>query len=375
MDETRSIARRPEVVMPQVSADSVAEVSRSLALFQEKVAALLVPVRDYGKLPGVEGQGLFDSGANLVMAAFEVYPGQRRIINLEVREGLISVILEVPLLHRETGKEVATGIGAVSTLETKHKYRWEDHPEEWGYGEEAQKALQTRERWGKQQWRIRNPEPDDLINTLVKMASKRAEVDAALSLPGVPSSLKDMTERETWDAFWGECTRMGLTEGEVHQALGVASVKQYIAAGHTRQDAITFLRKWVQKRGEGVGKETKPPVGKRPPAAAPEAPFQAPPAEAGQPPDALREELFPDDPREVVRQQIVHLLTKGPAPTAHQVVAWWEGKGWGYHLGPEDLRRGTLDPVVKLEHLTAFHADLVAYQKMAAAKKKEEEPT
>lgn len=370
MDEKQSIARRPEVVMPQVSADSVAEVSRSLALFQEKVAALLVPVRDYGKIPGVEGQGLFDSGANLVMGAFEVFPGQRRMVNLEVREGLISVIMEVPLIHRETGKEVASGIGAASTLETKHKYRWVDNPEDWGYGEESQQRLQTRERWGKQQYRIRNPEPDDLINTLVKMASKRAEVDAALSLPGVPSALKDLGDRDQWHTFWGECTRMGLTEEEVHQALGVKSVKHYLAAGHTQQDAIIFLRKWVQQRGRG----TPPPVKKTPPAAAgeasrpapPETPLQPPAAEAGQPSD---DELFPSDPREVVRQYIVHLLTKGPVPTARQLEAWWEGKGWGYQLRPEDMAKPFSGSEVLLSHLEAFRDDLLAYQSRAARSK------
>lgn len=80
---------------------------------------------------------------------------------------------------------------------------------------------------GEVQYRVRNPEHDELLNTIVKIASKRAEVDAAESLPGVASVLREMfgskgrrdsisrqespaakgKRQDEWTWFWGEVAR------------------------------------------------------------------------------------------------------------------------------------------------------------------------
>lgn len=106
-------------------------------------------------------------------------------------------------------------------------------------------------------------------------------------------------------------------------------------------------------------------------AEAPEASPPAPPAEAGQPPSP-EDDPFALDPREVTRQQIVHLLTKGPAPTADQMAGWWDKQGWGYRLLLADMTAPFSGSVVLLSHLTAFRDALMAYREKATPAPKKE---
>ena len=80
------------------------------------------------------------------------------------------------------------------------------------------------------------------------------------------------------------------------------------------------------------------------------------------------DELFPNDPREELRGQILNLL-KGRAPSSEQLKRWWEGKGWGYWLLPEDMARPFEGAAVRLDHLQQFRDALVAFQKKSAPEK------
>jgi hypothetical protein len=45
------------------------------------------------------------------------------------------------------------------------------------------------------EYRIVNPDPDDLDNTLIKVAAKRAEADAVRQLPGVLEAVRCPSRR------------------------------------------------------------------------------------------------------------------------------------------------------------------------------------
>ncbi|MFH0769619.1 MAG: hypothetical protein V1932_08705, partial [Chloroflexota bacterium] len=108
-----------------VSPAYVQETTKSIALLQDMTRDLLRRGRDFGRTPGTASDGLWDPGASLIIAGFNCYVGQRRVLRLVDEEDKISVIVEVPIISRQTGKEVGTGVGAASTLETKYKYRWQ----------------------------------------------------------------------------------------------------------------------------------------------------------------------------------------------------------------------------------------------------------
>lgn len=253
--------------MPQVTPESIQETVQSIALLQGMVRETLIRDIDYGRIPGTPQDSLWDPGASMIIGSFSCYCGHRRIINLEDSDGKIAVCLEVPVISRKLQQEVGSGVGAASTLETKYKYRWVANPKEWGYDEAAVATFKTKK--GRENgretmlYRIPNPEHSELLNTIIKMASKRAEVDAAEALPGVSSVLRQIfsgktprqdrkapegTEDSQWEAsprwqrFWGEVTRLGYTQQEAYRKLGVHTMHEWLGNDHTLADALATLR-------------------------------------------------------------------------------------------------------------------------------------
>lgn len=270
-----SVALTLPRVTIQPDLDLIRDTVTSMAVLGQHIQTVLVKDLDYGHIPGVPGSMLFDSGAAKLINVFNCYAGERRVINFTDDGSKISVIVEVPLIHRATGKPVATGIGAASTLETKHKYRWIDNMKDLevlGYGEEERAKLKTKtdRTDGTILYRVPNPEHGDLLNTIIKMAAKRAEVDAAESLPAVASTLKPlfdgrlaptgqgtrrppMYEPQTtssgqqrsgpsdpWSSFWGEISRMGLTREQVLAFFKASSMAQYMEQTGKDQAALLY---------------------------------------------------------------------------------------------------------------------------------------
>lgn len=242
-----------EVAKPAVLTDeAITIIKHNIDMAQKLVYEVLEEGVDYGRIPGTPAPSLWDPGANKIASAFNVYP-KYALLHAEESDGLVSYTVESTLLGRSTGKPMGTGIGAASTRETKYKYRWHTAEEarEFGYSPEQ---LEGFKRNKDNKYRIPNPEYGELVNTIVKMASKRADVDAVQNLPAVSSALRKLfqqpgDERNKWRFFWGKVTQLGLTEEQVHKVLGVASVNDWLAQGKTIEQAIeTLARRPVESK-------------------------------------------------------------------------------------------------------------------------------
>lgn len=260
----------PSSNLPSINPESIRETKQAIALLQSLVKDMLTRDIDYGRIPGTPQESLWDPGAQMVISAFNCYPGERRMLTWEDTNEKIVACIEVPLISRATQRVMATGVGAASTLETKHKYRWVEDPAEAGYDEEAIKTLKTKTSSRGTLYRIENPEHSDLVNTILKMASKRAEVDAAQSLPGVASVLRKMftgykekaekgTGEDKWNWFWGEVRMAGYTQEQAHQRLGVPSIKDWLSTGQTLEQALDVLRKRPEQKAELKAEQKAPP--------------------------------------------------------------------------------------------------------------------
>lgn len=288
MTQETGLAKRGPADMAQVTAalggqalavspQYVESTVRSLTLLRQLVHEVLVEGRDYGSVPGVP-EFLWDPGASTIIASFNCHAGQRRILSLIDDGKRLSVVLEVPIIHNIAQVEVGSGIGATTVAETKYKYRWESSPENWGYSDEQIAKLETRQRYDHTEYKILNPEPSDLLNTVIKMASKRAEVDAAEGLPGAASALKELLDpklkkgykpsnanRPTgdvgddsprWTAFWTQAKALLGVQAEqqgielnalAHQILDVKSMTDWLKAGKSLDDAIRTISERLPK--------------------------------------------------------------------------------------------------------------------------------
>ena len=233
---------------------SLARIKSEIELCDALVEKVLMAGVDYGLHPGTNSQALKDPGASTIINAFGCYP-KAEVLYREVTDTRISYVIDISLISRHEGQIKSTGTGAASTMETKYGYRWVTDPETYGYDRET---LKKRTRDGRETFRIINPEWSELENTILKMARKRGEVDAAMALPGVSRFLAKLNSRqqpaqrsgppsEDWTGFWTRARAMNLDDAQVHQLLGVGSMKEWTSQGKTLSDAIRTLAEGLAK--------------------------------------------------------------------------------------------------------------------------------
>lgn len=235
--ELSVVEARPPAL--ELTEKAIQTIQHNIQMAERLVMTVLEKDVDYGIHPGTNSFALRDPGASKIINAFNCYPDHKILYSQETDE-IITFQVQANLISRQTGNVVGTGIGSSSTMETKYGFRWVETPEDYGYKREEL----TRRRKGK--YRIPNPEVSDLGNTILKMATKRAEIDACQSLPGVGSALRKLfgspeRKQPDWAGFWGRVAQLGLSEEHVHEMLDVTSVNQWIAQGKTLDDAIKVM--------------------------------------------------------------------------------------------------------------------------------------
>jgi len=269
MSENRAMVETTPVAL-QLSEQGIATVKRNIQLCEQLVSEVLEKDIDWGTIPGVPQPFLWDSGAAKIMAAFNCYP-EYKVIDATIRAPHIRYTVTAQLINRQSHEVIATGIGAASTKEIKHRYRWVEDPEKEGI---SRKGLKQRKD-GK--YRIPNPETEDLLNTICKMAAKRADVDAVTSLPGVAATIRKLFhgiptkpvrvatpepsppkgeekpkatvgETHNWSWFWSKIGLLNITPQEAHDILGVVSLKRdWIDVQHrTLDEAYETIKNAVQ---------------------------------------------------------------------------------------------------------------------------------
>lgn len=294
-EETTVAVVEAKPALIKLNPQAIAIIVENVALAEQLVTSVLERGVDYGRTPGTPQEGLWDAGASKIAAAFNSYP-MHEVLYHEESDNVISYVIQCKLINRNSQEVVATGLGACSTREPKYRYRWVKDPENYGYTEAEIGELKFRESDDK--YRIENPEYGELVNTLLQMAAKRSECDAAKSLPGVGSALRKLFDPELksrlttappgsykpsnanpptgeidedsprWTSFWTQAKALLGTLAEqkgidltalVHQTLGVKSMKDWLKEGKGRSldDAIRTLSTIVDKGDESKQKSTE----------------------------------------------------------------------------------------------------------------------
>jgi len=241
---------------------------------------------DYGKIPGIDKPTLYKPGAEKITQLFGCLPDM--VVThreSDTTTGYLYLEVTVELISLQTGLKVGAGIGSCSSFESK--YRW--RTEKW-YAKDAPPENQGwtyNTKWGKWTRRVQNPDLADVWNTVVKMAKKRALVDAALTISGASEKftqdVEDMadeseqvvqpgqkaatqpqaattatteppaqTEPQAWvtdqvalKGFWANWKGKGLTEDDVHLNLEVLHMADY---KHSQGDAAKILQPIADKK-------------------------------------------------------------------------------------------------------------------------------
>jgi hypothetical protein len=160
---------------------SARDIQQHVNTIRQVMDQVMKPEVHYGVIPGCKTPSLFKPGAEKIMATFrlsvdpmvtDLSDGDQ--IRYQVKARLLS----------PSGAFVGCGIGECSSSEEKYKWRRAICDEEF----EECPSERRREKWTKgfkgaknyKQKQVRT-EPADLANTVLKMAKKRALIDAVLT--------------------------------------------------------------------------------------------------------------------------------------------------------------------------------------------------
>jgi hypothetical protein len=187
-----------------ISLDALKRQLQELEQFKREI---MIEGEDYGVIPGTPKPTLFKPGAEKLTLVFGLAPTFVNVGKVEDWEGgFFHYEEECRLTSKRTGQVVASASGSANTKEAKHRYRKAERvcplckaatiikgKEEYGGGWLCWKknggcgvkfAAGDAEIETQQTGNIENPEPYDLVNTIKKMAQKRALVASVLIATG-----------------------------------------------------------------------------------------------------------------------------------------------------------------------------------------------
>ena len=167
---------------------SVSNTLKKIAQFQAVVQSTLKKDHDFGIIPGTPKPTLYKAGAEKVNMLMQVSPEynfldrtmdfEKGFFNYEIQCTLFRNIVQDGVLIK---LPVAQGVGSCNNMEKK--FRWTNVKEEDIPMELDKSTLKkSTNKWGKTTYQIPNPDPYTLANTILKMAKKRAYVDATLQI-------------------------------------------------------------------------------------------------------------------------------------------------------------------------------------------------
>lgn len=162
---------------------TVEELKQQVNVIQQAMKTLMKDETHYGVVPGCgKKQVLLKPGAELIMTLFRI--GGEPVVE-EFTDGFdVRYRVTIKGFHIPTGNVVGYGIGEASTSEKKYKWRAAVCHEEYEDTAETRRQIAYLKEFGSSKIvrveQVRQ-NPADILNTVLKMAKKRALVDLCLT--------------------------------------------------------------------------------------------------------------------------------------------------------------------------------------------------
>jgi hypothetical protein len=205
MGELQIVPDAVPAVQAEAGELTVGELKKRLEIIHQAMADVMTSGIDYGKIPGTNKPTLMKPGAEKLCVLFQ-FGGKPSSIIKTYDGNHLTVDVEYELFHIPTGRAIGTGVGSCSTKESKYAYRKANrecprcHSEavfksknEPGYycwakkdgcGAKFQSPEDIALIESQQTGRKDNTDLADQYNTILKMAKKRAKIDATLDATG-----------------------------------------------------------------------------------------------------------------------------------------------------------------------------------------------
>jgi hypothetical protein len=166
-----------------ISKERVEQGLKKIREFQQIVRKMTTKGQDYGTIPGTKRPTLLKPGAEKItklLSLADDYDILSKNENWDRENPFFSYTVKCNLRKIGSGELVSSGVGECNSLEAKYRWRWvfpREIPK--NLNKEELKIKKTKK--GYTLYRIDNDDVFSQVNTILKMAKKRALVDAALS--------------------------------------------------------------------------------------------------------------------------------------------------------------------------------------------------
>lgn len=184
-------------IVAQEQAFTSMDVRQQVNSIQELMRDLMKPNEHYGTIPGTNKPSLLKAGAEKLGFMFRLTP-KMQVTRNDLPNGHREYEVMCDVYHMGSGTYVGQGVGTCSTMESKYRYRHEggfevqDAPIPENYREKKEqyrkKGFGAKRIDGEWKWvkytkseKVENPDIADVYNTVLKMAKKRAYIDAILT--------------------------------------------------------------------------------------------------------------------------------------------------------------------------------------------------
>ena len=182
------------IILDGISNEVTRKTLTSITNFQGVIQSTLEEGHDFGVIPGTGNKPtLLKPGAEKILMLLGLTSSYEITAKEEDWErGLFAYTIRCSL--HKNGQLITQGVGSCNSRESKYRYRWvqkNDIPA--GVNPNTLKT-----KWGK--YRVENDDIYDLVNTLLKMAKKRAQIDAVLTV----ASLSEVFTQDLDDVNIGQ---------------------------------------------------------------------------------------------------------------------------------------------------------------------------
>lgn len=164
-------------IIDTVEIDNIASTMAKIQQMQNVVQKTLKKGHDFGEVPGTSKPTLLKPGGEKICMLFGLNPEYEFLQTTEdYDKEFFSYNIRCTLFRN--GQPVAQGVGSCNSKEKKYRYINVDKiPENYvGQSEEFT------DKYGRVKYKINNPDICSLVNTILKMAKKRAFIDAVLQV-------------------------------------------------------------------------------------------------------------------------------------------------------------------------------------------------
>lgn len=173
---------------PSMAIMSVAAMTDRINAIQTVTRNKMITDVHYGIIPGTKKPTLYKAGSEMLLTMFQI--GTQVSVEDLSDADRIKYRVIVTGVHTPSGRILGQGVGECSTGEEKYKWRNAVCDEEFDGTQEGLRRVKWSKTWeaGKPtfyQYRQVRTAPDDLGNTVLKMAKKRAQIDMTLTALGV----------------------------------------------------------------------------------------------------------------------------------------------------------------------------------------------